>query len=169
MTHAQQRMQKFPYSMSKYDGILTWAIGLMIAIAWMVFTPSYFTRFWVPLLATRPDNMWIDVCILVVYWMEINFVVGYNIYPIVYACILRWKLGQWPTWIQVWKSENEKEAERAKCEVRSPVTGFFSFLVTFFGYTLVGLLVIALFNTGLRRNHRAYSGTRRESVGEDRV
>jgi hypothetical protein len=162
-------MQKFPYSMSKSDGTTTWAIGMIIATAWIVFTPSYLARFWVPLLAMKPDTIWIDISIIIAYSVGIQFMIGYNIYPVVYACILRWKLGQWPTWVQVWKSENEKEAERAKGEVRSPVTGLFSFLVTFMGYTFVGLFIVAFFNTGFRRRQRSYSGVRRESVGEDRV
>ncbi|KAH6672491.1 hypothetical protein B0J14DRAFT_564120 [Halenospora varia] len=135
LTPNQRRLQRFPYSMSAEDSRRTWLITAIIIIA--------IDLYQVPLIYRL---VWDDQTGRGYYLMAWQaflhyFIFGMNLYPFIYACVLRRRQGHWPTLCQVWMSQKAQEEQRAIGNVGSPVTNFGSLLATLPMYSYMGLLV----------------------------
>ncbi|KAH8669439.1 hypothetical protein BGZ60DRAFT_35172 [Tricladium varicosporioides] len=135
LTPNQRRLQKFPHSMSAEDSRRTWLITAIIIIAIDLYQFPLFYRL-----------VWDDQTgrgYYLIAWQAVlhYFIFGMNLYPFIYACVLKTRQGHWPTLCQVWMSQKAQEEQRAIGNAGSPVTNFRSLLATLPMYSYMGLLV----------------------------
>ncbi|KAG9236055.1 hypothetical protein BJ875DRAFT_494516 [Amylocarpus encephaloides] len=115
LTANQRALQPFPHSMSVADGVKVWwmMVVLWIYVLW-TFTPFH-------LFGSAVSGYFEIGARFIFFLFSSKYVLGSNIYPLIYAILLRVKNGSWPTAIQVQGCEKDKEEEKAKGAAGTPV------------------------------------------------
>jgi hypothetical protein len=151
LTQNQQRLQPFPHSMSRSEGLFTWTLNIavfLIAIN-LLWSPFYHILLDVAAYGWTSTFAYAYLVLGAIY-----YIFNLNSYPLVYAIVLRWTNASWPTTSEVWKSSdlrNEELLHPHEC-----VTWLEKVLVwarQFLGYTHFGSLLIATLDRFSGRQH----------------
>ena len=155
LTPNQQWLQPFPYSMSKSDGISAW---MACVVAWIL-------AFYIFILD------WGETPVFTIYsiWflLLLDTLVSRNIYPFVYACILRSRYGTWPTITQVWGCERDKRKEISEGLAGTPVKCFSDLFRVLPSYTKLGCYLVTIIEKRTRQRAEAQAANRRNQRMEE--